>query len=1523
MGGPKKKNDKVTNTAARVLRNRKVAVESPESQKEDDDVENKFGDSDLDRNSVQRESKEAEVSKFSDAINKKVDDDHVSVHDEDSDDDDGHTKQSNDKEETSHETQTETPVTNIPSISYVKVVAGLTKEKAVNFMFIEQEQPQDDSIDVLITVESVQEATKRYTNTLYGYFLGRRVAFPVVQNYAMNTWKKYGVEKVMMNAKGFFFFKFSSKEGMINVMQNGPRMIRTMPIILNVWSSNVSLTKEDLTKVPVWVKLHDVPLTGFTEMGLSIIASKIGRPMMLDSYTSNMCLESWGRPNFARAMIEVSADKELRNTIKVGTPNDNGTNTMDVVTIEYEWKPPRCSCCKVFGHRDSQCPKQIIKEAVKTKQVDDDGFTQVVNKKHTDKTGDKPKQVSFQVGKGKQTLVYRPKQKVDVEKPKLRTCPSSSTVKTSNTFGVLNAENYSGGDNDKSLGINLNLMDEDSDVEVNDDETSRFVASKISEGASTPGNIRGLIQIPKQKEVRDVVVSNKLCVCIVLESHVSISRLNDICNLVFPNWCWSSNNNVCLNGTRIIVGWDPGVVQLVFIDMTDQVVHCVVKTLNGNWESFVSFVYADNYYIQRRHLWNSLLLHKRYVGNKPWVLLGDFNVALDIEESTASSSSCTLAMLEFRECIDNLNMADVNHGGFQYTWNQRPNSDTGILKKIDRVLANDVFISNFMNAHVIFQPYRISNHCPAVLKIPVGLKSNPKPFKFSNYIVNHENFKMVVEEEWQANVQGHLMYRVVKKLRNLKKPIRKLMWSKGNLHDRVLRCRGVLDDARKALDNDPFSSHARSHASQALKDYNLAIIEEESFLKQKSKIEWLGVGDHNSSYFHKVVKGRANRNRIVSIQDDQGNMLEGDDVTKLFVQHYTNFLGSTSVCDDLHDPSSLFTKKISHQNAMHMIRPISDDEVKKAIFGIGDNKSPGPDGYSALLKEINNTTITLLPKVHVPNKVTDFRPISCCNVIYKCISKIISNRIKSSLDDVVSKNQSAFISGLRIADNVLLTQEIMKNYHLDRGIPRCAFKVDIQKAYDTVDWKFLESALTWFSFPRLMIKWIMTCVSTTTYSICINGDLHGFFKGKRGLWQGDPMSPYLFTLVMEVLTLMLKRNVERSTMFKYHPKCKKHHIEKLIRGFLWCQGELKRGKAKVRWDDVCLPKEEGGLGIKRLKSWNTALMASLLWRLLTAKNLIWVDWVRYYKLADRSLWEIGIDANASWSWHKLLQIRPLVRYSFMYQVGNGHTPLVWFDIWSNVGPLVDIIPIEVIVNDGFYKYDKVCDVIGPNGAVWPIDWPLRFPALQSITLPVFSSQDGKLVFKGHNDSLKSGSVAAIWDAIRPRAPLVNWFKVVWFNQCIPKHAFIMWLLMGERLKTQDKLKPWDFCANPVLLCVFCNQCMDSHEHLFFKCSYPSLVWHRMCALIQLDMVDDWKLCRDVLIPVANRNSSTVVVAKLCYAAAVYFIWQERNNRLFKRKSKSVEQLFEMIRSNVRLKLMSILFKDSARVHQLKVDWQLG
>ncbi|GKD26031.1 putative RNA-directed DNA polymerase, eukaryota, reverse transcriptase zinc-binding domain protein, partial [Tanacetum coccineum] len=148
-------------------------------------------------------------------------------------------------------------------------------------------------------------------------------------------------------------------------------------------------------------------------------------------------------------------------------------------------------------------------------------------------------------------------------------------------------------------------------------------------------------------------------------------------------------------------------------------------------------------------------------------------------------------------------------------------------------------------------------------------------------------------------------------------------------------------------------------------------------------------------------------------------------------------------------------------------------QLTVAIFSMGDDRAPGPDGFTVaffkkawdvvggditcaiqdffsngkLLKELNHTIISLIPK-------------------------IIANRVKEGLGDIVSINQSAFVPDRRISDNILLTQELMRNYHRRRGPHRCAFKVDIQKAYDTMDWSFLESILVGFGFHPKMIQWI-------------------------------------------------------------------------------------------------------------------------------------------------------------------------------------------------------------------------------------------------------------------------------------------------------------------------------------------------------------------------------------------------------------------------------------------------------------------
>ncbi|GJS12266.1 zinc finger, CCHC-type containing protein [Tanacetum coccineum] len=165
----------------------------------------------------------------------------------------------------------------------------------------------------------------------------------------------------MLNSStGLFSFQFSSTDGLNSMPENGPWFIRNHPFILCKWDMDAGLFKEDVRNVSVLVKLYGVPIMAYNEDGLSVIATKLGTPLMLDSYTSDMCLQSWGRSSYSRVIIELQADVVLKDTIVVAMLKiiGEGYHTC-TVRVEYEWKPLRCSCCKVFGHTQEECPKTI------------------------------------------------------------------------------------------------------------------------------------------------------------------------------------------------------------------------------------------------------------------------------------------------------------------------------------------------------------------------------------------------------------------------------------------------------------------------------------------------------------------------------------------------------------------------------------------------------------------------------------------------------------------------------------------------------------------------------------------------------------------------------------------------------------------------------------------------------------------------------------------------------------------------------------------------------------------------------------------------------------------------------------------------------------------------------------------------------------------------------------------------------------------------------------------------------------
>lgn len=207
-------------------------------------------------------------------------------------------------------------------------------------------------------------------------------------------------------------------------------------------------------------------------------------------------------------------------------------------------------------------------------------------------------------------------------------------------------------------------------------------------------------------------------------------------------------------------------------------------------------------------------------------------------------------------------------------------------------------------------------------------------------------------------------------------------------------------------------------------------------------------------------------------------------------------------------------------------------EIRNALDDMDDNSALGRDGYTTMFFKDSwdvigsdigkaiiymflrsriprgvNSFIFLIPKISNPSNVSDFRSTPCCNVIYKCLSNVLTNKLKSVIDKVVQSSQVAFLLHRDIQDNLLLAHSLIRGSSRKIISSRCVIKVEIQKAYDTVNWKSIELVLVRFGFPPLLFSWISMCFQSSQFSININGSLHGYFPGKRGLRLRDPLSP--------------------------------------------------------------------------------------------------------------------------------------------------------------------------------------------------------------------------------------------------------------------------------------------------------------------------------------------------------------------------------------------------------------------------------
>ncbi|KAL2922219.1 LINE-1 retrotransposable element ORF2 protein [Bienertia sinuspersici] len=789
---------------------------------------------------------------------------------------------------------------------------------------------------------------------------------------------------------------------------------------------------------------------------------------------------------------------------------------------------------------------------------------------------------------------------------------------------------------------------------------------------------------------------------------------------------------------------------------------------------------------------------------------------------------------------------------------------------------------------------------------------------------------------------------------------------------------------------------------EAQKDYVVKQGAYVSFLKQKAKLDWIREGDENTKIFHQSIKKRRLQNTIHSIQDVRGDTREGlKEIAGAFIDYYKQLLGGYMPRFPIQD-QFMGGVRLSADQINVLSLPFTRREVKSAMFSIHGDKAPGPDGFGSfffrdhwdivgesieeavldvlnsgkLLKELNHTLLSMIPKSSCPTSVTEFRPISCCNTLYKCITKVLCSRLRMVLPSLISLNQGAFVQDRYIVHNILVCQDLIRHYGRRNNRPSCMIKLDLRKAYDTVEWGFIEEMMTVLGFPDHFIALVMMCVSSPTFSLVINGCSEGFFPSKRGLRHGDPMSPLLFVLCMEYLTRVMNC-MTADPVFKFHPRCKGAKLSHMCFAddlILCCHGDIKsveiileafaifssstrlcanKGKTEVYCSGVeenivkeilnltgfvrgSLPFKYLGVPIspRRLaKNHCEVLLDKMSSRIRTRSS-------RHLSFAARSVLvnSVLMAVHSYWAHVFLLPksvidgIEKICRSFLWYGTSFSTNPgaIKWEDVckrkkdgglgFRNIG-LWNIAMLGKHVWAIATKQDnlwiKWVHSIYIKNQDW---WDYQPPVDASWSWKRICAVKEDLKHRGLQQQVRSMqkySASQIYWLLVGEERSVSWSEVVWNRFNIPKHGFCAWLCMAHRLKTKDRMYTMGICKS--LTCLLCGRDDENHQHLFFDCQFSRCLLHdiKVWFGITNQATDLHQVIRRFQRSSASRFQRRIFYAAIC--ALIYMIWKYRNDVLWQNQKNSTDVISKQIRQMVVSRIQVLNVKNMRVRDQIWLD----
>ncbi|KAL9661414.1 hypothetical protein QQ045_026238 [Rhodiola kirilowii] len=591
---------------------------------------------------------------------------------------------------------------------------------------------------------------------------------------------------------------------------------------------------------------------------------------------------------------------------------------------------------------------------------------------------------------------------------------------------------------------------------------------------------------------------------------------------------------------------------------------------------------------------------------------------------------------------------------------------------------------------------------------------------------------------------------------------------------RVNETRAALMEAQSKVENNPMDSGLCADERRLVMEFRKIKYNQFLFNKQRTNAQWIKEGDANTKVFHGLLKSRRSRNSINQITLQDGSVSTDSAIIKHeFSMYFKELLGQAKECTPVDSGAVEQGPVVNGEKCRALVRGVTDKEI---CFFKRNWNIPGKELCDSVRhclrnndmpKGVNAAYIALIPKSSQASKPEDYRHISCCNVTYKIVASLLAGRIKEVLPSIINPAQGAVVKDRLIVDNICLAQQLFNGYGKRNISERMAWKIDLWKAYDSIDRKFLISMLQTLKFPSKFIAWMEMCIQTTSYSIMINGEMIEFFEGRRGIRQGDPLSPFLFTIAMECLSRMLQK-LTKAEGFYYHPKC---HCIKLLHIMLA--------------DDLIMFSSGRKSTISAIKDVTSKFLNCSGLAINFQKSHLFTEGMNDDKVGSMCRKDCDILIEKITTRLECWSNRFLSRAGRRVLVASVLQAMVFF--WARVC----VLPKTVIqtVNASYLRQ-----------------------------IPVES-------WRGNDDEF---GVKDTYNMLTEPTEAVEWHKLVWNAFNAPRDSFNVWLVVQNKLMTRDRLVQWGVPVSKS--CVLCETEEESRNHLFFECRFTQEVWYKMGIL---------------------------------------------------------------------------------------------